>query len=47
MTFEDLLKACSNGKMPHVQYVGNNKITTGSIGQVTTIKDNGRHKRGI
>ena len=38
MTFEELLIACSSGKMPKVRTQG------GSIGTVCVIKDNGRHK---
>lgn len=39
MTFEELLKACSKGKMPMVLDPVKNRI-----GYVTTIKDNGKHK---
>ncbi len=38
LTFEDVLKACAGGNMP--------KVVTekGTVGIVTTIKDNGRYK---
>lgn len=47
MTFEELLIACSCGKMPTVELIGKPvKFSNQNLGVVTTIKDNGRH-RGV
>lgn len=44
MTWEELLKSVSSGKMPNVRSDTSIKYATSNEGIVTTIKDNGKHK---
>lgn len=44
MTFQELLKSCSEGEFPTVQYIGEIRFAKSNIGKVNTVKENGRHK---